>query len=178
MRIRSTLALALAVAALLLASCRAGTPPDLAGRWRVSQIEWTQNDQQVRLTAEGEMHIGRLKLPQRPRSFEMMFEAMATVTVEVQQSGSDIRGALHASPEAPARLLQQVGATPASVVAEFAGDLVNDTLGSVVITTPDGQRRDILFLIENGGRRVVARAVPVFGESEARAGDVVLVPIH
>ncbi|UCC74675.1 MAG: hypothetical protein JSV86_09035 [Gemmatimonadota bacterium] len=168
--------LTLFAAAMPLASCGGDALPALSGDWRATQIEWTQSDQRVRLTAAGEMHVGRLRLPQRPGSFDTMIEAMATLTIEVRQSGRDLSGDVRAGPDAPASLLRQVGAQPGSVVAEFDGALVNDTLAAVVLTTPDGQRRDIVLRIEERGRRVIARAVPVFGESVEDAGDVVLVP--
>ncbi len=103
---------------------------------------------------------------------------MNTVTVEVEQAGRAISGSLQATADAPSHLLRQIGAAPGSIIARFAGDMVNDTLGTVKIETPDGRRREIVFRVEERGRRVVAQAVPVFGESEADAGDVLLLPVH
>lgn len=171
-----------ALVALLLAlacvACEAGRsrrPPDLSGRWRAVQIEWTQNERRVRLTADGEMHMGRLRLPQRPASFEPMIQAMQHVRLELNQSGSDLSGSLLADSDAPASLLREIDALPGSTIAEFEGSLVNDTLGAVVVNVPDGRRRDIVIRVEDRGRRIVARAVPVFGETAEQASDIVLV---
>ncbi len=100
---------------------------------------------------------------------------MQHVRVVVTQSGRDVRGSLHADSDAPASLLRQIDAQPGSTIAEFEGSLVNDTLGAVVVTVPDGRRRDVIIRIEDRGRRIVARAVPVFGETTEQASDVVLV---
>ncbi len=162
---------------LLAFACGRDTRSSLSGRWRASQIEWTQDDRKVRLTAEGEMQIGRFKLPQRPGSFEPMIRTMKNVTIELTQSGDELRGSVHAGADATASVLRQIGATPGSAIAQFEGNLVNDTLGSVVVTTPDGRRRDIVLRIEDNGRRIVARAVPVVGESAERASDIVLVGV-
>jgi hypothetical protein len=166
------------VGVLPVTSCGRETTPELAGRWRAVRIEWTQNERRVRLTAEGRMEIGRLRLPTRPASFELIFQAMNTISVEVSQTGRDLRGNARATNDAPAALLAQAGARPGSIVAEFEGSLVNDTLGSVVVTTPDRQRREIVFVVQERGRRILARAVPVFGEAPEEASDVVLVPVQ
>ncbi|UCC47372.1 MAG: hypothetical protein JSV41_07625 [Gemmatimonadota bacterium] len=171
----AVIALALALSELACQAGRSRRPPDLSGRWRALRIEWTQNERRVHLTADGEMHMGRFRLPQRPASFEPMIQAMQHVRVDVTQSGRDVRGSLHADSDAPASLLRQIDAQPGSTIAEFEGSLVNDTLGAVVVTVPDGRRRDVIIRIEDRGRRIVARAVPVFGETTEQASDVVLV---
>ncbi|NIR44338.1 MAG: hypothetical protein GWN99_00250 [Gemmatimonadetes bacterium] len=156
------------------AACGDGGPLDVSGRWQAVRIEWTQNDQPVTLTVDGELQMGRFKLPTRPASFEPMIAAMGHVTIEVNQNVRELSGRVHADAEAPGPVLSQVGARPGSVVAEFSGRLVNDTLGTVTVVTPDGRQREIVLVIEADGDRVVARAVPVFGEADADAGDVVL----
>lgn len=166
------------VAAFLLPGCRGGTPPNVSGRWRVDRIEWTQNEKRVQLTADGVMTMGRFKLPTRPASFEPMIQAMQHVTIEVSQAGGEISGRVHADPEVPQALLDEAGARAGSAIAEFEGSLVNDTIGSVLVTTPDGQRREVLIHIQDRGRRIVAKAVPVFGESDEQASDIVLVPLE
>lgn len=174
-----TLRLAAPICLCLAASaCNGGGQADVSGQWQVTRIEWDQNDQRVRLTAEGELHMGRLKLPTRPASFEAMITAMRHVGVEVNQDERQLRGRVHADAGAPEAILQQVGARPGSVVAEFSGELISDTLGRVTVLTPDGRSREVVLQIEDGGKRVVARAVPVFGEADADAGDVVLVRIE
>jgi hypothetical protein len=178
MNVRARIAIAAFATALTGLACEAGTSrraPDLSGRWRAVQIEWTQNGRRVRLTADGEMHMGRLRLPQRPASFEPMIQAMQHVRVELGQSGNGLSGSLLADSDAPASLLRQIDALPGSTIAEFEGSLVNDTLAAVVVRVPDGRRRDVIIRIEQRGRRIVARAVPVFGASAEQASDVVLV---
>jgi hypothetical protein len=169
--------LSIAALAFCASACGTGEPPDLTGDWRVQQIEWTQDDRRVRLTADGEMHMGRLKLPQRPGSFEPMFQAMQHVTVRLETSGRDFTGSVHAGDQTPPALLRQIGAQPGSVIAEFEGSLVNDTLGSALVTATNGREREVVFRIQDRGRRVIARAIPVFGESDRQASDVVLVPL-
>jgi hypothetical protein len=163
---------------LKAAGCAGGDTQDVSGAWQVTQIEWDQDDRRVRLTAEGELQMGRFKLPTRPASFEPMIAAMQHVTIEVNQNERELSGRVHADANAPASVLEQVGARPGSVVAEFSGELLGDTIGSVTVVTPDGRRREVVLQIEEGGDRVVARAVPVFGEAEADAGDVVLVRLE
>jgi hypothetical protein len=168
---------ALALIGVALSGCRREGLPSVAGRWRVAQIEWTQNDQRVKLTAEGELHMGRLKLPSRPATFEPMFQAMQHVTVEVDQIGEELSGRVEADAEAPRALLQQVGAQPGSLVARFSGSWLNDTLATVLIVAADGREREAVLNILDRGNRVVARSLPVFGERETDASDVTLIRV-
>lgn len=178
MNARALVAAAAFILSPLGLGCQVGSSrrlPDLSGPWQAVQVEWTQNERRVRLTAEGEMQMGPLRLPQRPASFEPMIQAMQHVRVQVTQSGSDVSGSLQADSDAPASLLREIDARPGSTIAEFEGTLLNDTLGSVVVTVPDGRRRDVIIRIEDRGRRIVARAVPIFGETTEQASDIVLV---
>lgn len=166
---------ALALLTFFFAGCRREAPPSVAGRWRVAQIEWTQNDQRVKLTADGELHMGRFKLPTRPATFEPMIQAMQHITVEVDQTGDELSGRVQADAGAPAALLREVGAQPGSLVARFSGDVLNDTLATVLIVAADGREREAVLNILDRGGRVVARALPVFGERDADASDVTLI---
>ena len=165
--------------AVLAAGCERGaaSPPTISGHWSTKHIEWDQTGRPIKLTVEGRMHIGRLKLPTRPSSFDPVIQTMQNVTIQVIQTGANLRGSIAAGSSVPSSLLEQIGGMPSSVIAEFEGSMWSATQGSVVVTTADGQRREIDLVLEEGGRLVRALGVPVFGEAEDEAGDVVLIPI-
>lgn len=164
--------------AALSSACSSGAagPATISGVWQAAHIEWDQGGRKAKLTIDGHMHLGRVKLPTQPASFDPIIQTMQNVTIQVSQSGGEFRGTVTAGSAAPASVLRQIGAQPGSVLAEFEGQILSSASGSVVVTTADGRRRSFDLRIEEGGRRIVAFGVPVFGETAERAGDVLLVP--